>query len=400
VNKRLLTLASYLGYFFIGLISIVLSPSLPFMIKDFNISLAAAGAAFTTGAAGSFFGVFVGGILSDLLGKKPFILLGCLVQGAAMAIIAATNSWLVALLLFVLKGIAGGALSTSLNALVAEINVERRGAAMNTLHGIYGIGSLIGPVIVGLAFTLQFGWRFVFYGAASLWILFLFLIAAMPFPTDGPKDISNKQAKLPVRSFLFHPVFILLFFVSFIYNGAATSLVGWINTYMDVMQFSVFLGSGMVTVFYIGLTLGRFLCGMISDRAGFSRIILICSLGSLLFYPLAVFTQHPILIAAGIFLSGFFFSGLHPTGLAYANKLFPTAAGTITGTLSTAMSLGAMVVPWLTGLIADKSGFQAGLGLGFALLLVLAGISIHLFYTEKKTNDKIEKEGFTNDRNS
>jgi MFS family permease len=391
MNKRLLTLTSYLGYFFIGLISIVLSPSLPYIIKDFNISLAIAGAAFTAGAAGSFFGVFAGGVLSDVLGRKPLIILGCIVQGAAMAAIASTHSWFTVLLFFVVNGIAGGALSTSLNALVAEINVERRGAAMNTLHGVYGVGSLIGPVIVGLVLTWQFGWRFVFYGAAALWILFLLLILALPFPSAGAGVKTSKQDKIPVRSFLFHPVFILLFFVSFIYNGAATSLVGWINTYMDEMQFSAFFGSSMLTVFYIGLTFGRFLCGIFSDRSGFSRIILICSFGSLLFYPMAIYTQHPILIVIGVFLSGFFFSGLHPTGLAYANRLFPTAAGTITGTLSTAMSLGAMAIPWLTGLIADKSGFQTGLGLGFALLFVLAAISIRLLYVEKKADKEPER---------
>jgi len=185
-----------------------------------------------------------------------------------------------------------------------------------------------------------------------------------------------------LKSFLIHPILITLFFVSFFYNGAATGLVGWINTYMEQMQFSTILGSSMVTVFYIGLTTGRFLCGIFSDRLGFSRTILICSIGSLLFYPLAVFTSQPILIAAGVILSGFFFSGLHPTGLAYANRLFPDSAGTVTGMLSTAMTLGAMILPWLIGLIADYSGFRAGLGLAFASLFILVAIAVRLVYIE------------------
>jgi MFS family permease len=377
VNKRLLTVTSYLGYFLIGLITVVLSPSLPFMIKDFNISLGVAGAVFTARAGGSFFGVFLGGILADKLGKKPLVIIGCLVQGISMTVIASANSWFIVLLFFIINGIFGGFLNTSLNTLVAEIYADRRGAAMNALHGVYGLGSLIGPLAIGLVLTWQFGWRMVFYGAAVLWILYMFLALGSPLP-KVEKDSTDKQKLAPVKSFLFHPVFILLFIVSFIYNGSATSLVGWINTYMNEMEYSTILGSGMVTVFYIGLTAGRFLCGLFSDRIGFSRTILYCSIGSLLFYPLAIYSSQPILIAIGVILSGFFFSGLHPTGLAYANKLFASSAGTVTGALSAAMSSGAMIVPWLVGLIADKAGFQAGFGLGLALLFILVAAAIKL----------------------
>ena len=392
MNKRLLTVISYLGYFIIGIITVVLSPSLPFMIKDFNISLGVAGAAFTARAGGSFFGVFLGGILADKFGKKPLIIMGCLVQGLAMAAIATTKSWSMVLLFFVINGVFGGFLGTSLNTLVADIYADRRGAAMNALHGVYGVGSLIGPVAVGLVLTCQFGWRLVFYGASALWILYLLLILTLGLSipeSEKKEDLSGKQKQIPVKSFLLHPIFIVLVLVSFIYNGSATSLVGWINTYMNKMQYSTFLGSGMVTIFYIGLTAGRFLCGFFSDRAGFSRTIIICSIGSLAFYPLAIYTTQPILIAAGVFLSGLFLSGLHPTGLAYANKLFPSSSGTVTGILSASLSLGAMIVPWLVGLIADNAGFQAGFGLGLALLFILVAVAARLIYQEKKSNTDI-----------
>lgn len=386
MNKRLWLIASYVGYFLIGLISVVLSPSLPFMIKDFSITLGAAGAAFTAHAGGLFFGVFVGGILADIFGKKPLIVLGCLIQGVAMAAIAATNNWYWVLLFFIFNGIAGGFLNTLLNTIVVEVTDTRQGAAMNALHGVYGLGSLIGPVAVGLVLTWQFGWRLVFYGSTILWILYLVLILSLPSP-DIEKSTATRRKHIPVKSFLFHPTFLLLFLISFIYNGSATSLVGWINTHMNEMQFSTILGSSMVTIFYIGLTLGRFICGYFSDRMGFSKTILICSLGSLLFYPFSIYFSQPVLISIGVFLSGFFLSGLFPTALAFANRLFPSSAGTITGTLSAAMSLGAMLIPWLVGLLADQAGFQAGLSLGFALLFFLAIAAIRLCCLEKKETE-------------
>lgn len=387
MNKRLWMLASYIGYFLIGLISVVLSPSLPFMINDFSISLGTAGAVFTANAGGIFFGTFFGGVLADILGKKPLIIFACLVQGIAMAAIATTNNWYLLLLFFVFNGVAGGFLNTLLNIIVVEVSTERQGAAMNALHGVYGLGSLIGPVTFGLVLTWQYGWRMVFYIAAVLWILFLLLILFLP-SADLKKRTATKTKRQHVKTFLFHPVFLLLFLISFIYNGSATSLVGWINTHMNEMQYSTILGSSMVTIFYIGLTIGRFVCGYFSDRVGFSRTILICSFGSLLFYPLAIYFSQPILISIGVFLAGLFLSGLFPTALAYANRLFPSSAGTVTGTLSTAMSLGAMIVPWLVGLLADQAGFQAGLSLGYALLFFTAAAAIGLYFFEKKETGK------------
>ena len=387
MNKGILNSVSYLGYFFVGLVTIIRSPTLPFMIQDFNISLAIAGAVFTFRSIGSFFGVLLGGILSDVLGRKPLIVLGCLIQGIALAATALTKSWSFVLLFLFINGMAGGSLSTSLNALIAELNAERRGAALNALHGIYGLGSLIGPLLIGLILTWQFGWRAVYYGAAALWILFMILILASPFPKTKKEAETSGRSKIELRAFLLNPVFLLLFFVSFIYNGSAHSLVGWINTYMNQLEYSAFLGSSMLTIFYLGLTIGRFLCSAWSDRIGYSRIILYCTVGSLAFYPAAIYSGHPLLIAIGVFLSGLFLSGLHPTGLAYANKLFPDSAGTATGILSAAMSLGAGIVPWLAGIIADKSGFRAGLGLGLALLIVLMVVAVSL-----KRMDESRKE--------
>ena len=57
------------------------------------------------------------------------------------------------------------------------------------------------------------------------------------------------------------------------------------------------------------------------------------------------------------------------------------------------MSLGAMIIPWLVGLLADGAGFQAGLSLGYALLFILAAAAIRLYVLEKKkTGSSIPQE--------
>ncbi len=385
MNQKVLTLTSYSVYFLIGVIGLIFAPALPQMIEDFGITLAAAGAIFPAKFIGSFAGAFAGGVLSDRLGRKPVVLWGCLLQAAGMALIPSSASWWLVLALFVLIGLGGGFVNTALNALISEVNSHRRGAAMNTLHGIYGVGSLVGPVIVGFVLSQAVSWQTVFRGAAVLWAIFAAIAAVQSYPqvTRKPVHSGEPETSTSMGRVLLHPIFLLLFLVSFIYNGAATGLVGWINTYMDSLNFSLLLGSSMVSLFYLGLTVGRFTCRVYADRVGFSRIILLCALGSAVSYPLAAFASHPAAIASGVFFAGLFFSGLHPTGLAYANTLFPTAAGTTTGLLSMAMSLGATIVPWLIGLLAQWGGFQWGLGLGVILVVGLVAVAVRLLVLER-----------------
>ena len=89
-----------MGYFIIGVVSFIISPTLPVIIKDFNITKGIAGAVFTVNAAGNFIGVLAGGFFSDLLGKKPLIVMGCILQIIGFALTATTRILSVILVLF------------------------------------------------------------------------------------------------------------------------------------------------------------------------------------------------------------------------------------------------------------------------------------------------------------
>ena len=380
MNQRALTISCYIGYFLIGVIGLVYAPALPLMIDNFGITLVAAGAIFPAKSIGSLIGSPLGGRLSDYWGRKPVVLWGCVIQGVGLAMIALCSQWWMVLALFALAGIGGGFVNIPLNALISDINPHRRGAALNTLHALFGLGSLVGPLLVGFVLSLQVSWQAVFCAVAGFWLLYGLLMATQKFPqTQGQSRAGRsrtQQSTVALSDLLRHPVFLLLLSIAFVYNGLAHGLVGWLNTYMDSLDFSVLVGSGLVSLFYLGLTTGRFTCRVYSDSLGYSKVLLLCALGSVIFYPLAVLATSPLLIALGVTLAGFSLSGLYPTGLAYVNTLFPDGAGTTIGVMSVAMSTGATALPWLIGVLAETRGFRFGLGLGAvtALWLLIAAL--------------------------
>ncbi len=255
--------------------------------------------------------------------------------------------------------------------------------ALNMLHGLYSIGAMTGPLVAAVILTSHAGWRAIFFGSSLVWFTYTIIIVFTKFPAPSAKRREHGKPSLKSAAMLLSPTLLMLFLVSFLYNGTATSLVSWINTYLDTVDFPLLLGASMVSIFYLGLALGRFACGILSERIGYAKVILICAVGSLVFYPMAIYFSHPFLIATGVFFAGLFFSGLHPTGMALASRHFPAYSGTIASLLSVAMAVGAMSVPWLTGFTADYAGFKAGFGISVALLAVLVVIAFWLLKAEK-----------------
>ena len=172
--------------------------------------------------------------------------------------------------------------------------------------------------------------------------------------------------------------------MAFIYNGVAWVLLGWVNMYLqEGGGVSPFLATSMISLFYVGLTTGRFVCAAVAERIGYGNSIRILSVGAAISLLLVILGGHPLLIVFGVIMSGLFLSGLYPTALAFANNLFPALAGTVVATMSLAMNLGTMLPPWWTGIIAEKTNFKIAVGANYILMLPLLWIAWRLPKIEK-----------------
>jgi fucose permease len=180
--------------------------------------------------------------------------------------------------------------------------------------------------------------------------------------------------------------FLMLFLIAFIYNGVAVSLLGWIGVFMQRSgDVSNFFSLSMISIFYVALTTGRFLCALVVERLGYTMMMRLLALGLLLTYPLVLIGGETFLMVAGVFCIGLSFSGLFPTALAFGTRLYPEQAGTLTGTLGVGMTLGSMIPPVWTGLIADRWNFQMALGVNYLLVVALMGIVLYLSRLESRS---------------
>ena len=253
---------------------------------------------------------------------------------------------------------------------------------MNTLHGIYGIGAAISPLLIGYLLTQGFPWRWALAGVGLLWLVYG-LGAYLLYRGDAGRNATT-PARRPDLAMLRERPFLALFLIAFAYNGIAYSLLGWVALFMqETTGASLFLAVSMVSVFYVALTIGRFLCAAYSERLGYATTLLILAWGIVLTYPLVVVTMRPLLIVVGVFGTGLSLSGLFPTAMAFGARRYPEQSGTLSGTLNIGMTLGVMIPPLWTGFLAARWGFQSALAVNYLLALFLLGIALYLGHVER-----------------
>lgn len=122
--------------------------------------------------------IVVFGKFSDLFGRKRIFLLGIAIflVGSILCGIAPGMIWLI--LFRGIQGIGGGILTTLAFIIVAEMfPVQERGKYMGILASVFGIASIIGPVLGGFI-TDSLGWRWVFFINIPLGIIAAALILA------------------------------------------------------------------------------------------------------------------------------------------------------------------------------------------------------------------------------
>lgn len=387
MQKKLLIFNIYIFFIIAGIIKTIIGPVLPTMIDNYSVTLAVAGLVISMLSFGRLISVSSAAVWLDSIGYKPVFLTGAALISVGMFGFGIVHWWWGHLMFMLVTGLGFGMIGSSSNALIAELNPQKRGKALNRLHMFFGIGSLVGPVIAGLFLNFNWNWRFLFTIVAALSLLTFVFSLTREFPETGADEDDGIQEHSAVRlkRLINRPIFYLLAVIMFIYVGVGNGIVGWVNKYLgDTLAFSGFAASGVLAIYSLGLTLGRVTWSFFSDSLGYKKTILLCSAGSLMTISVAVLSSMTTAILIGFGLTGFFLAGLFPTVLAYGSQLFPRMLGTISSSLVSTAVMGGVIIPWVMGIISEYFGLKGGMMTTIIFAVILVGSSILLFFIDEK----------------
>lgn len=267
----------YISFISLGLPDSLLGSAWPVMRVEFNASLDFAGAISMIITAGTI----VSSLLSDRMTRKfgAGVVTAVSVSMTAIALFGFSVSGSVpALCLWAIPyGLGAGGVDAALNNFVALHYSARH---MSWLHCFWGLGASISPYIMSTALAHNLGWR-VGYSTVSIIqvVLALVLFATLPIwkkvrfqTSDASTEVTTQPvgllAALKIRGV---PYVLLAFFAYCSLEGIA---ILWTSSYLvEHRGVDTEVAAAFASLFYLGITAGRFLNGFIADKFGDRNMI-------------------------------------------------------------------------------------------------------------------------------
>ncbi|WP_308539392.1 MFS transporter, partial [uncultured Ruminococcus sp.] len=307
----LLLAVIYIAFISLGLPDSLLGAAWPTIRVDFDVPLSYMGLVSMIIAGGTI----ISGLLSERLTKKfgtrTVTIVSVFLTAAALLGFSTTHAFYQLCLWGIPYGLGAGAIDAALNNYVALHYNSRH---MSWLHCFWGVGTIISPYIMSYALThstWNHGYRMVSYLQFAIVVILLLSIPLW----NIHKQSHQEQQKAPVLGIKGAlkikgvPTLLIGFFA---YCAAEATTMLWASSYLEGTRgISKDKAAAFGSLFFIGITVGRFLSGFISEKFGDNRMIRLGT-GIALCGVCCIVIPNPIVSMIGFIIIGLGCAPVYP----------------------------------------------------------------------------------------
>ena len=304
------------------------------------------------------------GLYQDRKGRKHVLMLGLLAAllGMLLPIMGRYESFPLILGGLLFLGIGATMLQVAGNPIMRDVSPEGK-YSRNLSYGqfVKAIGSLSGsliPILAARYFGLDWKILFPIYGGViAIVIIYLILVKIDEKAMDKDHPATFKTC----FSLLGNPFVLLMVLGIFLYVGAEVSMSAKLPNYLsEKFNFDIKEKGLLGTMFFfISLTTGRFLGGVILNWLAPRKFLIITAIISLVGIAGMYVAPSELVAIVFIFIVGLGFANVFPLIFSITVDSMPERSNEISGLMVTAI-LGGAVVPILFGGVADLFGLMAG----------------------------------------
>ena len=268
----LLLAVIYLAFISLGLPDSLLGSAWPTIHAAFNVPISYMGFVSMIISGGTIISGLMSERLTKRLGTKTVTITSVLLTAIALFGFSTVDRFWQMCLWSIPYGLGAGAIDAALNNYVALHYNSRH---MSWLHCFWGVGTIISPYIMSYALVHSAwtnGYRTVSYlqfGIAAV------LLLSMPLWKVNKSAAEQENGEFLGIKGAFKikgvPYLLTGFFA---YCAAESTTMLWASSYLEsARNLSKQQAAAFGSLFFIGITAGRFLSGFISDKLGDMRMI-------------------------------------------------------------------------------------------------------------------------------
>ncbi len=380
----------YVAFISLGLPDSLLGSGWPTIHADLNVPVSYMGIVSMIISGGTIVSSLFSDKLTKKLGTSVITVVSVLFTAIALFGFSFATKFWVLIVFAVPYGLGAGAVDAALNNYVA---LHYKAKHMSWLHCFWGVGTIVSPFIMSFALTNSTwneGYRIV--GYIQLGITLLLLVTLPVWKVNKKADVPQQKHLGVFGAFKIKGVpFLLIGF--FAYCAAEATAMNWASTYfVEVKGVSAEQAAQLASLFYIGLTAGRFISGFIADKIGDRKMIVIgtavlsCGIISLLI-------PAPSVVAIiGFIVIGFGCAPIYPCIIHSTPTNFGAEnSGSIIGIQMAGAYVGSTFIPPLFGLLGRRLGFEimpVYLAIFAVLMITMTESTFRI--TRKRTIEKRE----------
>jgi fucose permease len=385
----MLIIVLYLAFVVLGLPGALLGSAWPVMQRELHLPVHYAGILAMLISGGTIFSSLMTDRILRRVKAGSLVIAGVCAMALAMFGFAVSGSFWLLCLWAIPLGLGSGAVDAVINNYIAVHYTSRH---MNWLHCFWGLGAMVGPYVMGFYLTRAMPWGYGFGAVGAVQAAFITVLLAslkkwkenkshLPDPSDTNAPSKGFAQLLRIRGVKYA---LIAFFGYCALEGTAGL---WASTFL-VSHRGVGAESAALfaSFFFMGITAGRFLTGIVSNRLGDGRMILtglavVCAGILAVWLPLSpTWVCLGGLVIIGLGCAPVFPSFIHATPESFGKE----HSQAIIGMQMASAYTGATLMPPLFGALTGWLGVGIFPAFLFAMLLLTLGMTLALIKTAKR----------------
>lgn len=348
----------YLAFISLGLPDSLLGSGWPVMYAELGVPVSFMGIVSMVISGGTIVSSLFSDKLTRKIGTQVVTVVSVFLTVVALFGFSFSDRFWLLIIFAIPYGLGAGAIDAALNNYVA---LHYKARHMSWLHCFWGVGTIVSPFIMGFALTNSSwndGYRIVGFIQLAIAIL---LLATLPVWKVNKKTEIQEQKSVGLFGALKIKGVPFLLCGFFAYCAAEATAMQWASTYfVEVKGIATEQAAMFASLFFIGITAGRFICGFITDKLGDRKMIIIgCCILTCGIVSLFIPVNSYVLSLVGFVVIGLGCAPVYPCIIhSTPNNFGAENSGAIIGIQMASAYVGSTFIPPLFGLLGNLMGFE------------------------------------------